>query len=66
MDELPKAIHKKALSVAELTQCIGICRQKVMELLTSGQIGSIRVGNRWLIPVTEIDNFLQKKTSGGF
>lgn len=48
------------MSVAEVMKSIGICRQKVMELIKKGDIRAIRVGDRWVIPVTEIDKFLQK------
>jgi excisionase family DNA binding protein len=48
---------------------VGLGRSKFLELVYSGQIGSIKVGTRRLIPVTELERWVREQmtqcVSGG-
>jgi len=60
MNDFPRDMPPKAMSIKEVMKSVGICRQTVMKLINRGNIHAVRVGDRWLIPVAEVDRFLQK------
>jgi excisionase family DNA binding protein len=52
-------MHKKLLNPAEAAEMIGISRTKVYELLAGGQIASVKIGARRLVPVEKIDEYIE-------
>ncbi len=49
---------KKAYSVAEAAEELGVSQWLVREAIRRGEIRSIRIGKRIIIPAAEIDRFL--------
>ncbi len=48
------------LTIERATQALGgISRSKIYELLRSGELGSVKIGSRRLIPATAIYEFIQ-------
>jgi excisionase family DNA binding protein len=41
----------------------GLSERKIRELLKSGEMGSVRVGTRWVVPMTEIERYLAENTT---
>ena len=58
--------EKRLISVAETQHCLGLSRSKIYELLSSGDLPSVKIGRRRLIPAVAIDTWvsgLDKPTS---
>ena len=55
-----EAAKKTVVSPSEGMQILGLSRNSFMKLLHSGQLKSVRAGRRWLIPLSAIDDFLNK------
>ena len=53
-------MEKKVMSIREVSQALGIGRSLTFKLINSGEIQSIRLGRRILVPVSA----LEKITSG--
>lgn len=51
-------IEKKVLSVPESAKMLGISKAHAYNLVRSGKISSIRLGNRIVIPVQELENII--------
>jgi excisionase family DNA binding protein len=55
---------RRALSVAELSQALGLGLNKAYELVNSGRIKAVREGGRIIVPVAEIDRYLDHNAAG--
>ena len=49
--------NKDSLSVAEFAEYLGICRQSASKILKGGKIQSIKCGNRYKIPLTQLARY---------
>ena len=58
--EQKPAESKKLLNIHEVMKELGLGRSKVVQLLTAGEIRSIRIGRVWRIPFWAIDEFVNK------
>lgn len=58
-------MEKKTLTVRELSEVLNIGRSTAYEALRSGQIPSVKIGRRLLIPIAALDRFLDAETSAG-
>lgn len=58
--EQKPADSKKLFTVVETMKALGLGRNKVTELLVSGEIKSIKVGKVWRVPFWAIDEFVNK------
>ena len=47
-------------SVKQTAEILGIGRTKVFELLASGTLGSVTIGSRRLVPLSEIEAYVQR------
>lgn len=54
---------KRALSVSESAQTLGLCERIIRELVRAGRIRAVKAGDRILIPSTAIDDFLNTPAS---
>jgi len=54
----PSAHKRRGVSQAELAEIIGVSVATAGRMIRSGQIGSIKIRNRRIIPVSEIDKLL--------
>jgi excisionase family DNA binding protein len=52
-----------ALSVTEAHQTLGISRRKLYELINDGTIRTIKVGARRLVPMAELDRFVNGRAA---
>lgn len=55
-------MERKAASVREAQESLGISRSKVYQLIRSGELYSIRLGRRILIPLNAIEQLLKMPT----
>ncbi len=58
------AIIKRVLNIEEAAATLGLCPNKIRQMLRSGELKSVRAGDRWLIPTWAIDDFLNKAKCG--
>lgn len=58
---LVEPVPKLALSIVETAEAIGVCERTVQTLLSNGEIPSVRVGQRRLIPVDALKEWLSKR-----
>ena len=59
-------IERLAYRPQEVAQMLNVSRSKVYELISSGEIGSIKIGSDYKIPVKEFEAFLKKNTHPAF
>ncbi len=50
-----------ALSVEEAAEALGLGRTKIFELVSGGQLRSIKVGRRRLVPVSALEQFVSQR-----
>ncbi len=50
--------EKKVLTVDEVAKALGICRALAYRQVRAGIIPSVKVGDRYLVPVTQFEKFL--------
>jgi excisionase family DNA binding protein len=53
-------MSKRAYQIKEAENALGIGKTKIYELLKTGQLRSVKVGGRRLIPADSIEKFLQE------
>jgi excisionase family DNA binding protein len=57
-------MERKALNLAEAGQMIGVHAHTVRKLIKEGRLSVVRVGSRVLVPVAEIERFLDRTARG--
>lgn len=57
------SVPRLALSMAETGQAINTCGKTVGKLITDGRLRCVMVGTRRLVPVTEIQKFLDREAA---
>lgn len=57
----PQAVLRRALSIEETAQTLGISHWSVRRLIKSGALRSSRVLRTHIIPLSEIDRLLNEK-----
>lgn len=55
----PQNIPKLALSIEEVATCLGIGKTKAYELVNSGEIPSIALGQKRIVPMDALRKFLE-------
>ena len=56
-------IQKQALSLAEAEQAVPLCTKTLLKLIADGRLRALRVGTRWVIPVSEIQAWLDREAA---
>lgn len=51
-------VKKRVYTPSDICELLGLGRVKVYELLKAGQIPSMRLGNKYLIPVAAFEKWL--------
>ncbi len=54
MTEVPAPTVRPTLTVTEVAEILGICRTSAYEAVRNGQIPSLRIGNRLLVPTAAL------------
>jgi len=57
--------ERLVLKPTEVAEALGISRAKAYELVHTGEIPSIRAGNRILIPRKALERWLEERVAGG-
>jgi excisionase family DNA binding protein len=58
MEELPK-VRRKTLTVSEAAEALGVSRQQAYDAAKTGEIPTIKVGKRILVPVAAFNKLLE-------
>jgi excisionase family DNA binding protein len=53
---------KLTLNVVEAAEALGMSRSMIYQLIGSGQLPSIRIGSRRLVPVSALRDFVAQQT----
>jgi excisionase family DNA binding protein len=56
-------LERKAVNIADAARMLGLHPHTVRAMVEDGRLYSVRVGKRWLIPIREIDRFLEPQTA---
>jgi excisionase family DNA binding protein len=56
-EQLPRAL----ISVNEAARVIGVSRSYTYELVASGDLASVRLGRRVLVPISAIDDLITQR-----
>lgn len=54
-------VPRLALSIEEAGQAVGLCGKTVSKLIADGRLRSVRVGTRHLLPVSELQRWLDRE-----
>lgn len=70
MEEIAKtAVVREAepvlLSVQDAARALGVGRTEIFLMVKRGDIGSVRIGRRRLIPLAEINRFVEREMNKG-
>lgn len=52
---------RRCLSVTEAVNALGVCRSSINKMIRTGELASVKLGARRLIPATAIDALIQRK-----
>lgn len=55
-------MEKLMVTVAEAAQMLGVCRNRVYELIYSGQLASVKMGRSRRIAVDELKRFVAESS----
>ena len=55
-------MEKKTLSIPEAGKALGICRSAAYEAARTGQLPTIKIGKRILVPVVALERMLREST----
>ena len=58
-------MEKKTLSIPEAGKALGICRSAAYEAAGTGQLPTIRIGKRILVPVVALEQMLRECADRG-
>lgn len=56
-------MEKLMVTVAEAAEMLGVCRNRVYELIYSGQLASVKMGRSRRIAVAELHRFVAEAAS---
>jgi excisionase family DNA binding protein len=56
-------VPRMALSLEESGQAIGLCSKTVAKLINEGRLRAVSVGTRRLIPVSELQRWLDREAA---
>jgi excisionase family DNA binding protein len=60
-----ETMERKAVSVKDFQRACGIGKNYAYELVNTGKIRTLKVGKKWVIPITEIDRWLSQAGGQG-
>jgi excisionase family DNA binding protein len=57
-------VDRLAHSVSEAAELLALGRTKTWELVHTGELGSVRVGRRVVVPLSAIEDYLDRRLAG--
>jgi len=51
-------VERQALTIGEAARRLGVHRQTLRAAIDRGEVPAARLGRRWLVPITAIDDLL--------
>ena len=54
-----KVTERKVMTVSEAADALGICRSKAYEAARAGEIPTVKIGTRVLVPIAALDKLLE-------
>jgi DNA binding domain, excisionase family len=54
--------YKDVMTVLDVAQALGVCKDKIYQLLKSNELKSKRVGTKYIIPKFRVIEFIEKTT----
>jgi excisionase family DNA binding protein len=60
MSNVKQSPERRALSVKETGEAVGVSRATVYRLIGQKRLSTVKIGSRTLVPVTAIDALLEK------
>jgi excisionase family DNA binding protein len=58
--ESPKPIERRTMTISEVAEALGVCPVTAYEAARRGELPTIRVGKRWLVPVAAFNKMLDQ------
>jgi excisionase family DNA binding protein len=55
-------LEPKAVNIAQAAELLGVHPHTVNALIDQGQLYAVKVGRRYLIPVAEVERFLEPQS----
>lgn len=62
---MEKTKEKRCMSVRELGEALGICRDRAYHLANSEGFPAVRIGRRLVVPVSAFEKWLTEHTGAG-
>jgi excisionase family DNA binding protein len=53
-------VEKKVYSIKEVCYVLNLSRPTIMKLIATGKLGHIKAWGRTIIPIDDVNNFLEK------
>lgn len=53
------------LTIEEAAECLGIGRSKIYDLMTNGELASIKIGARRLVAVSSVTEYIRRQLGQG-
>jgi excisionase family DNA binding protein len=53
--------ERRFVSVKEIETMAPVCQRTIYNAIRQGRLKSVRIGRRVLVPVQELENYLQRK-----
>lgn len=66
VQEQKKNIERKTLNIKELAQVLGVGQTKARELCKTSGFPVIKIGNRYLIPITRLEEWINNNVGKEF
>lgn len=64
-DPAPHGLAPRAVSVEAAAELLGIGRTTMFGLIRAGEVETVCIGRRRLVPVPEVDEYLERLRAGG-
>lgn len=56
-------MEKRAFSIPETAEALGVSRTSIYELMNQGELRSFHVGRRRFVPRDQVDQFISRRVS---
>lgn len=63
MEMYEEKIQRRTLTIDEAAKELGICKAAAYDAARTGELPTIRVGKRWLVPIVAFNKMLEGKAA---